>query len=697
MEPITREIVANWPIQAGETVLLHSDLTRLIRKHRKEVTGTALLDGLLAALIEKLGRAGTLLVPTFNFGWCQGEPFDLQRTPSKMGAFTERARLHRTAQRTPHPVYSFAVIGHHARDFANLGNFTAYGADSPFALLTQLGGKIVVLDLDDQSSMTYYHHVEQQLAVDYRHHKIFSGEYRDDLGKVEERSYSVFVRDLARGIVTDVNRMGELLWDGDVWQGSRPGEGTGLRVASAQRVFDDTAIIIAEGEAAHYLYRVDPSAVDAVRSAVPDDPGAALLRVTQTLYPIHRHLVGHGVRQTLAVLEQALAPSVAQPFSVRSGTPVGDWVVPPEWSCAEAYLIAPDGRKVCDMRWHNLHVVQYSSAVDCSMSLEDIQAHLHSRPDLPDAIPYVTSYYAEAWGFCLTDRQRQQLQPGDYRAVIQSRQVPGELNGLEVVVPGDRSDSVLFSTYICHPSMANNESAGPALVALLAKWADSLVSPQFTYRFLFLPETIGAVAYLATHPRKEAPVAGYQVTCVGDARAWSYLPTRDGNTLTDRMARHVLRHQVGTAGVNWYSWLDRGSDERQWNWPGVDWPIGSIMRSKYGTYPEYHTSLDDFSVVTATGLRESFRVYQRVIQGLESLARWQSTTRGEPQLGRRGLYETTSTTTSWQAGQTLLDVLSYCDGRDTLRIAEAVELPIWEVADILVHLVAQQLVTKFPW
>lgn len=405
----------------------------------------------------------------------------------------------------------------------------------------------------------------------------------------------------------------------------------------------------------------------------------------QDLFPICRSLTGAGVRQTLNYLKELLPGLVIE--SVPSGEEVFDWVVPDEWAIRDAYISDDNGTRVVDFGDNNLHVVGYSEPVDEWFSLEELQRYLYTLPDQPEAIPYITSYYKRRWGFCLSENQRRQLKSGRYRAVIDSDLVPGVLNYGELILPGRSQEEVLLSTYVCHPSMANNELSGPVVTAALAQWLIGLPDRKYSYRIIFLPETIGSITYLSrnlAHLKKHV-VAGFNITCVGDDRCYSYLPSRTGDTLSDHAALHVLKYLA--PDFKRYSYLDRGSDERQYCAPGVDLPIATLMRSKYGEYPEYHTSLDDLTLVTPAGLEGGFMVLQKAIEVIELNCKPQVTVFGEPQLGKRGLYPTLSTKTSSQSVRAMMDLLAYSNGVSSLlAIAEIIGKPIWELAPIFQRL-----------
>lgn len=414
--------------------------------------------------------------------------------------------------------------------------------------------------------------------------------------------------------------------------------------------------------------------------------GDLMLQWIKDLFPICRSITGPGVRETLAYLKRQIPGLVVH--SVPTGTRAFDWTVPDEWTIRDAYVEDESGKRVIDFKKNNLHVVGYSIPVDQWMDRAELDTHLHSLPKNPSAIPYLTSYFTRQWGFCLSHKRRKSLRKGRYRAVIDSDLKPGVLNYGELIVPGESKEEVLLSTYICHPSMANNELSGPAVTTALAQWLKSLPNRRYTYRIVFVPETIGAIVYLSRNSEhmKKNVVAGFVVTCVGDNRTYSFLPSRKGGTLADRAAEHVLKHAVGK--YDRYSYLDRGSDERQYCSLGIDLPVCVVMRSKFGTYPEYHTSLDDLNLVTRDGLEGGYTVLKWIIELLEVNRVYQAVLSCEPQLGKRGLYNLSSLDPS----DALVNVLGYADGSlDLIGLAEAIDENAMDVHEIATKLAQAKL------
>ena len=419
--------------------------------------------------------------------------------------------------------------------------------------------------------------------------------------------------------------------------------------------------------------------------------GNEIYKFAQELWPINRSITGVGVRETLKRISKHLPKLEIK--SVPSGTQVFDWNVPKEWNVKEAYLITPNGEKICDFSKNNLHLVGYSIPFEGNVSFGELKKHLYTIPEQPNAIPYVTSYYENRWGFCLTQKQFDALENGTYKVSIKSKLFDGKLNYGEIKIKGKSDKEIFLSTYICHPSMANNELSGPTVVTFLSKWLQELTETEYSYRIIFIPETIGSITYLSFNYEnmKSKIFAGFNVTCVGDNRAYSYLPSRNGKTISDLIAKHVLKW-IDSKYIE-YCWLDRGSDERQYCSPGIDLPIASILRTKYGNYPEYHTSLDDLeNVVTPEGLDGGYWAIRKAIEAIEKNKKYKTSVLCEPQMSKRGLYSTLSKNESDKKTKLMMNFISLCDGENSLlEIAERLNLPIWDLYNIVEKLKTHKL------
>lgn len=403
------------------------------------------------------------------------------------------------------------------------------------------------------------------------------------------------------------------------------------------------------------------------------------------LFPICRSLAGPGNRETLDILEETVAFTRTE---VPSGTEAFDWTVPEEWWPKSAEITGPDGQSRARFADNNLHLVIGSEAVDAEFDLDDLLPRIHSLPDQPDLIPYVTSYYKRTWGFCMTDREKQALPPGRYRVKIEAEHRPGALTFAEAVLPGASDREILVSTYFCHPSMANDNLSGVVVSAALWRMMAARADRRFTYRFLLVPETIGAIAWLAANrdavrDRTEAAIV---FSCVGDEGGPIWKSSRQGNAAVDRIAAH----RIGEGGTVMPFTPVAGSDERQFCSPGFDLPAGLLTRSHPGKFAAYHTSGDTPDFVTAEGLAGSLAVAHDICVGVEANAtRWRRTDPYcEPMLSKRGLYHTTSIRKS--AGfdratdprTALMWVLNMCDGEHSLiDIAERSGLPLLALAD----------------
>lgn len=421
--------------------------------------------------------------------------------------------------------------------------------------------------------------------------------------------------------------------------------------------------------------------------------GADMHDLVREMYPLCRSITGNGVRATLGIIGRSLTLQVRE---VPTGTEVLDWTVPREWNITDAYIATADGRRIVDFRRSNLHVVGYSVPVDATMTLAELRPHLHTLPDQPDLVPYRTSYYAETWGFCLAQSVLDTMSEDEtYRVCIESSLVDGSLTYGEHVVPGRVTDEVLVSCHVCHPSLANDNLAGIAVAVALAQRLAEL-DTHYTYRFLFMPGTIGAITWLAGNADRVPRIAhGLVLACAGDRGSLTYKRSRRGTAGIDRAMTHVLRESGRPHEIVEFS--PYGYDERQFCSPGYNLGVGNLSRTPYARYPEYHTSGDDLDLVCPESMTDTLDTCTAALRLLDRDHRYLNLRPfGEPQLGRRGLYDSLGGRSDAKDAQlAMLWVLNLSDGEHSLLdIAERSGFAFDTVADTAQVLVNAGLLSR---
>ena len=411
------------------------------------------------------------------------------------------------------------------------------------------------------------------------------------------------------------------------------------------------------------------------------------------LFPICRSITGKGVRDTLKYFKKIIPELNIK--SVKTNEKFGDWEVPKEWNVKDAYIQDSSNNKILDFKTNNLHLWGYSEPVNKTLNLEELQKHLYSIEDSPDSIPYVTTYYNKNWGFSMSHNQRKNLKSENYKVVIDSSLSDGELNYGEILLKGESKKEILISSYICHPSMANNELSGPCVLVSLVKNYLKKIDRNFTYRLILIPETIGSIIYINKHLEhlKKNVFCGLNLSCLGDNISYSYLMSRKGNTFSDKVANYLINQYY--PGTKRFSYLSRGSDERNYCWPGVDLPIISLMRTRYGDYKEYHTSDDNLELISPEGLQGGYEINLNFLKIVEINKTYLSKTIGEPFLTKHKLRNKRMGNEPLDLSSVnVINFLAYSDGSDLIDICEKTGIDLLSFQKTIKILVEKKLVVE---
>lgn len=674
-----KDIASHLGLHKGDKVYVTSDVKELLYQAMHNGDDTD-LNILIDSIIDIIGEEGSLVFPVFNWSFCGGKAFDYKKTPGKAGSLGKIAMARDDFKRTQHPIYSFVCWGSDTNLMCDMTNKSSFGNDSPFAFMVENGYRNLFIDKDLEHSFVFVHYVEQSvgnLHDNYRYLKDFTADYIDENGNVEKRTYDMNVRALDKDVTNVIYAFEDEFIEKEIMHRFYINdlEYKIIELRDAYPIMAEDVRHNRSRRICSYIGQDNPCLTE----------GKEMFELAKELFPICRSIMGDGVRETFKILMRSM-PDMKL-YEVPTGTEVFDWTVPKEWNIRDAYIENEKGEKIVDFKVNNLHLMGYSTPVDEWIELPELLEHIYTLPDQPELIPYCTSYYKERWGFCMSQIQKDNLVEGKYHVYIDSSLEPGSLTYGELIIPGETSEEIFLTSYVCHPSMANNECSGPVLMAELAKYIKKMPKRRYTYRLVLAPETIGAITYLSRNidDMKKNIIAGFNLTCVGDDRAYSIVHSKYSNTLADKVMMNVLKFQ--DPNFCEYSYLDRGSDERQYQAPGVDIPLVCFCRSKYHLYPEYHTSADNMYIISPDGLGGSYDVITQCIDALENNYIYKIKCLCEPQFGKRGLMPTTSNKNSYKDTLILKDIAAYADGtNDIFELSELIGHSVKEMLPVITKL-----------
>ncbi len=698
LETLTQEFRA-LGVEAGDTLFVHSAYSSLSRAPGGVQGGP---QTVLNALLNILGEEGTLVMPTFNYDFLRGSPWDIRTSPSQMGALTELVRLNPRARRMYHPVYSVAALGKNAEAIAAHRSMDCFGESSLFTPLREWDAKILIIGLPYSKSITFLHHCEQLAGVTYRYLKEFSGTAIDANGKPNPETITMFVRDVERGVVLDFEPIGALL-DSQVVRKRPIGLGE-CRLMKMNDVFRVAVQAMKDHPEPGLTYTLQ-SPERAKDWIPPMKPVTSLKAILSEIIPLPRTLASEGMDEALRLVGSYLPENA----HFRTETypplqPVWTWYVPERYEVEEAYLETENGERVIDFANNNLHLVSYSLPTDQWLGWKDLEPHLYYNEKRPHAIPWKFKYYERDWGFCLSKNQFDTLpRETKYHAVIRSRfetdPAKGGFKVSDAVLhpqggTNPAAGEILLMAHVCHPNQANDDAAGVVTAIQVARRlaANPLPPGSMSVRFWFGAETIGTIAYLAHH---EDLIPGFRggifIEMTGNDNNLALQHTRQHNTALDKIGQYVLKKRGKEFREGTFADII-ANDERVLNGPGINVPCLSLSRYPY---PEYHTTDDNLDIMHEDKLQEAAEVIEEIVRIFATDYRPQRKFRGPVFLSGHGLF--VDWQTNWKLNRAIEKMMMRFEGKQSIfEIAEELDLDYWETREYIEKFRLRGLVEALP-
>ena len=682
----------------GDTIFVHSSYSSLGRAPGGVEGGPQTVN---EAILEVVGREGTLIQPTFNYDFLKGVPWDIRTTPSQMGVLTELLRTDPRAKRMFHPIYSMAAIGKHAQELAAHRSTDCFGETTIFKKFRDWDAKILILGLIYSKSITFLHHCEQAAEVNYRFLKEFPGTAIDSDGKPHEVTYTMLVRDVDRGVVLDFEPIGALL-DSQVVNMKKIGLGD-VRLMKCNDVFRVAVKALKEQDGPGLTYVIETP--ERAKDWIPQmKPISSLKDVLAEIVPLHRTLASDGTDAALDIIGSYLPENANYTIETYDPLePVWTWYVPERYVVHEAYLETENGHRILDFKDNPLHLVSYSLPVDQVFTWDELLPHLYYNEKLPHTIPWKFKYYDRNWGFCLSKNLFDTLlHDQKYHAVIKSEFVTDPEQGFKVSTAvihplggaNPTAGEMFIMAHVCHPNQANDDAAGVITALEVARRlaVNPLPAGSMSVRFWFGPETIGTIAYLSQHENLIPHFrGGIFVEMTGNDNTIALQHTRQDNHMLDRIGQYVLKARGNKFREGTFADII-ANDERVLNGPGVNVPCLSISRFPY---PEYHTSDDNLDIMHEDKLQEAADVIEEIIRIYATNYLPKRKFRGPVFLSGHGLW--VDWQDNWKLNRAIEKMMMRFEGKQSVfEIVDELDLDYWETRDYIERFRSRNLITALP-